>query len=414
MSKILQIARTDLLVFLSNRGNLVGLLVIPIVMTVILGIFIPGGQGPDRVRVDVIDRDQGQIAQQFLSSVRQANGTLLLCPMDNDAEDFCNLADQPNLTTEAATQRVQDGDAAALIEIPPGFSQAVQTLQPASIHYIAVEDLATPSYVRQAVEAALTQVNGSVVAARTSAQLADAVGIEGDLSAAVYQQASELWDEQPISVDFRQTAQAAVDPTSTMDIGGFNQSVPGMGSMMCLFTVLGSMAILIDEKKQGTIQRLATLPISRAQLLSGKILGRFALGIVQYLIVFAVGIIAGINFGGDLLALVLIMVAFTLASTALAFALGSRLTNEQQASGLAMLLGMTLAPLGGAWWPLEVVPKVMQTVGHISPIAWAMDGYTALMFRSGGLSDVTLSIAVLFGMALVFLVYGIRRFSYQL
>ncbi len=414
MSKVLQIARTDLRVFLSNRGNLVGLLVIPIVMTVVLGVFIPGGQGPDRVRVDVIDHDQGDVAQSFLASIREAYGTLVLCPTVNDTQDFCGLSDQPELNAEASIQRVKDGDATALIEIPAGFTQAVRGLEPISVRYVSIEDFTTPGYVRQAVEAALTQVNGSVIAAQTAAQLADELGMETDLSAAVYRHATELWDQKPVSVTYQQTAQAAVDPTSTQDIGGFNQSVPGMGSMMCLFTVLGAMGILVGEKKQGTIQRLATLPVSRTQLVSGKILGRFALGIVQYLVVFTVGIIAGINFGSDLLALVLIMVAFTLASTALSFAIGSRLTSEQQASGLAMLLGMTLAPLGGAWWPLEAVPEIMRTIGHLSPIAWAMDGYTDLMFRSGNLSDVMLPLLVLLAMSVVFFAYGIRRFSYQL
>jgi len=42
-----------------------------------------------------------------------------------------------------------------------------------------------------------------------------------------------------------------------------------------------------------------------------------------------------------------------------------------------------LAALGGAWWSLEVVPEWMRTVGHISPVAWAMDGYTSLFFENG-------------------------------
>lgn len=414
MASVLEIARNDLRVFLANRGNLVGLLVVPIVMTIILGVFIPGGQGPERVRVDVIDHDQGQVTEQFLAGMREANGSLVLCPMDNDAEDFCGLGDDPQLGTDRSVERLQDGDVLALLEIPQGFSQAVESLEPANVRYVSVEGFSGPGYVQQAAEAALTQVNGSVVAAQTAAQLAETLELPSDPSGAVYSRATELWAQKPISVDYRQTTQAAIDATSTQDIGGFQQSVPGMGSMMCLFTLLGAMGILVNEKKQGAIQRIATMPISRSQLLAGKILGRFSLGIVQYMVVFAVGIIAGVDFGNDLLALLLIMVTFSLASTALSFAIGGRLTSEQQAAGLANLLGLTLAPLGGAWWPLDVVPKFMRVIGHMSPIAWAMDGFTELMFRGGGLSDITLSLGVLIAMALVFFAFGIRRFSYQL
>lgn len=412
--KLLQIAINDLRLFLVNRGNLIGLLAIPVGMTVILGIFIPSGQGPSRVRVDVIDHDGGEVAAQFLHSLRQANDSIVLCPPDNDSEDFCELGDATSLDVEQALDRVREGETLALIEIPAGFSQQVQAFTPVQIRYVSVQDFSAPSFIRQAVEAALTRVNGAVVASRVgSAALGEAAAPEG-FAERVYARASDLWDENPVRVQFELTSEETVDPTSRPDIGGFGQSVPGMGSMFVLFTVLGSMGLLVAEKKQWTLQRLATMPISRPQLLGGKILGRFSLGIVQYIVVFAVGIVAGLNFGRDPLALLLIMVAFTLASTALSFALGSLLKSEQQAAGLTNLLGLTLAPLGGAWWPLEVVPEFMRSAGHVSPVAWAMDGYTTLMFRNGDLQDVLLSILVLVGMSTAFFAFGIKRFRYDL
>lgn len=70
--------------------------------------------------------------------------------------------------------------------------------------------------------------------------------------------------------------------------------------------------------------------------------------------------------------------------------------------------------LGGAWWLLDVVPEFMRVAGHISPIAWAMDGYTSLKFRNGDLGTVLPSILVLIGMAAAFFILGIRRFRYEL
>ncbi len=154
------------------------------------------------------------------------------------------------------------------------------------------------------------------------------------------------------------------------------------------------------------------MPISRAQLLGGKILGRFTLGMIQYVVVFTVGVVTGLNFGRDPLAIVLTMVSFTLAMTALSFALGTRLDNEFQAGSLSTLLALTLAPLGGAWWPLEVMPPFMRTLGHISPVAWAMDAYQVLMFQNGDLRAVLLPLSVLLGMTIVFFVIGVRRFRY--
>jgi ABC-2 type transport system permease protein len=119
------------------------------------------------------------------------------------------------------------------------------------------------------------------------------------------------------------------------------------------------------------------------------------------------------NFGEDPLALVLLAIAYTLSVTALSFALGSGLKNPAQASGLALLLTLTLAPLGGAWWPMDVSPKFMQIIGHVSPVAWAMDGFTALTYEGAHLADVWVPLVVLLGMAVAAFVIAIPRFRYQ-
>jgi ABC-2 type transport system permease protein len=412
--KVLQIAINDLRLFLVNRANLIGLLAIPVGLTIILGIFVPTGDGPSRIRVDLIDHDSGEVAAQFLQSLRQANSSIVLCPSDNDEEDFCQLEESPTLGSEQALERVREGDSLALIEIPAGFSEQVRAFEPVQIRYVSLESFSAPSYILQAVEAALTRVNGAVVASRIGSAVLPSSISDEDFSQRVYARASELWDETPAGVDFVLSAGEAVDPSAGPDLGGFGQSVPGMGTMFALFTVLGGMGTLVAEKKQWTLQRLATMPISRAQLLGGKILSRFSLGALQYSVIFAIGIVAGLNFGRDLIALVLVILAFTLTCTALSFALGSLLKNEQQAAGMTNLLGLTLAPLGGAWWPLELVPDFMRAVGHVSPVAWAMDSYTSLMFRNGDLQDVLVPLLVLAGMSAALFAVGIKRFRYEL
>ncbi|MCA9910101.1 MAG: ABC transporter permease, partial [Anaerolineae bacterium] len=73
----------------------------------------------------------------------------------------------------------------------------------------------------------------------------------------------------------------------------------------------------------------------------------------------------------------------------------------------------TLAPLGGAWWPLEIVPDWMRTIGHISPVAWAMDSYSSLIFHGGGLADVLLPLGVLAALTIVFFLLGVVRFRIE-
>jgi ABC-2 type transport system permease protein len=179
-----------------------------------------------------------------------------------------------------------------------------------------------------------------------------------------------------------------------------------------LFTVFGGITALIVERNQWTLQRLAVMPIRRSHLLGGKVLSRFCLGLLQYSVLFAVGAILGMSFGDDPLALLALALTYTLAVTAFSFALGTQLKNESQAAGLTLLFSLVFASLGGAWWPLEVVPEWMRVVGHLSPVAWAMDGYRVLIFENGRFADVLIPIGMLLGFAAISFGIALRRFRY--
>jgi ABC-2 type transport system permease protein len=77
------------------------------------------------------------------------------------------------------------------------------------------------------------------------------------------------------------------------------------------------------------------------------------------------------------------------------------------------MVGLGGAALGGAWWPLEIVPEFMQIIGHISPVAWAMDGFHEIMFFKGGLTDIVVPLAVLMIIGGVSFVIGVQRFSIE-
>ena len=413
MRTIFDIAFNDLRIFFSNLSNLIWLVGIPVGMTIVLGVAIPSNDGPNLVPVDVIDHDRGSASALFIQSLRQANPNLLLCPMDNTADDPCDMNEAETLDVALSMLRLEETQTLALIEIPDEFTTKVSELEPVAVRFVAVEDLTAPQFIQQAVSSALTQTNGALTASRIGIQLASQ--IEADaiddiaLAQSLRDRAAEIWAMDLIAVNYELT-----QSSESGSVGGFGQSIPGIGSMFVLFAVLGGMALMIEDKRQWTMQRLASMPVTRSQLLGGKILGRFTLGMLQYLIIFAIGVVVGQSFGRDPLALILIMIAFALCVTALSFALGSFVKNETQAAGLTNLLGISLAALGGAWWSLEVVPELMRIVGHISPVAWAMDGYISLIFENGDLGTVYPSILILLAAAAVFFVFGVRRFRYDL
>lgn len=420
MRTIFTIALNDLTIFFRAPGNLIGLIVLPLAITVAVGWANSGRGGPSVLRVDIIDQDQSAQSAALLTGLRAVNPALRLCPMDNDADDLCRLDDAP-LTETLALERVRNEWVDGLLIIPSGYGTALVQAQPIQLPYYATDDPSLPGPVRQAVESVLQQVNGATVAARVGANflglltplLALDATTPGDraVEQAIYQRAETILTTRPAAVRYETTK--ADTPQISGIQNGFGQSIPGMGTLYVIFTVLAGTSNLLRERQQWTLQRLAALPLTKAQILGGKVLGYFTLGMIQYGIVFAVGLVVGLDFGNDLLAMLLVMAAFALCMTALALLLATQVTSEGQANGLRNLLALTLAPLGGAWWPLEIVPEFMQQIGHLSPVAWAMDGFHDLIFNQGTLVDVLPEIGLLLALALVLFGIGVRGFRVQ-
>lgn len=429
MRHLLTITLNNLRVFFADRGNILSLLVLPIGFTLVLGVAQGGGSGgPAKIRIDLIDQDTSAQSADLIAALREANETLVLCPAD-EGDYNCALPDDSaesgTLSVEQSQQRVADGISRAAIVIPAGYGDAVQAFEPVTLDYYTLADFTSGDPVRSTLNAVVARENAQVVAARVGVTVGENFGPDGAqvsiftddadrdaFAQAVADRAGALLEDDPVTVAYSLSAQPEEAPPGT-PTSGFQQSVPGMGAMFVMFTVLGAMVLLIKERRQWTLQRLVVMPVARWQILGGKALAYFVLGIIQYGIVFAVGVIAGTDLGSAPVALLLVMVAFVLCITALTFALATQVTSLEQANGIALLLSLTLAPLGGAWWPLEIVPDFMQTLGHLSPVAWAMDGFNKIILYGGGVIDVLPEVGVLLAATAVLFGLGVWGFRYD-
>jgi len=422
VSKVLAIIAQDMRTFLADRSNLPGLLLVPAVMTVIIALVSGGafGGGAPTRRLDVLDADVSPASADLLSAIRFAGPGLVLCPMDNMPDDACQLGNDSVLTLERSLDRVAESVSVALLQIPAGYASRLVDQETTSIT-IRTANLFGPSQAaQQAVEAALRRINGAAIASQVGMGVIEQLGLSGPTRQetntqrqAIYTRALRLWESQPVKVALTFSGSPEESSVSSSLRVGLGQSVPGMGGMFVLLTVFGGMAALTVERQQGTLPRLASMPVSRAALIGGKVLARFTLGLIQFLIVILVGAVLGMDFGSDPIALVLLIGAYTLAVTALSFAVGTRIRNPAQASGLALLSSLTLAPLGGAWWPIQITPPFMQTLGRLSPVAWLMEGSATLIYDGGRIADIWLPLVVLLALALVAFLIAIPRFRYH-
>jgi ABC-2 type transport system permease protein len=84
--------------------------------------------------------------------------------------------------------------------------------------------------------------------------------------------------------------------------------------------------------------------------------------------------------------------------------------SEDQAVIFSLVPMFVLSGLGGAWVPLEFTGPTFQAIGHVSPIAWALDGFKNVLSRGLGVASVLTPSAALLGYAAFFFILAVWRF----
>jgi len=269
------------------------------------------------------------------------------------------------------------------------------------------------SAVQQEVLAVLARVNGALGTAHTAT--AQAETISPFKSAAektdYFQNALTLALKELSNPTLTVTAEKA---TQLNVLDGTSQSSPGNLVTFGLVTLLATAIVFVEERNNGTLKRLVASPLSKPTILAGKTLGPLLVGIIQMAVLILAGqLIFGVQWGRSPLALIMVVLAFDLAAVSIGIFLSTVVRTSDQAVGIMIAASMAMGALGGAWWPIEIVPKFMQTAGHFFPSAWAMDGFQAIILRGAPPSGVIVPTAILLGFAVLFFGLGIWRFKFE-
>ena len=196
---------------------------------------------------------------------------------------------------------------------------------------------------------------------------------------------------------------------------GFQQAVPGILVMFTLLVLLtSSSTMLVQERTQGLLRRLASAPISRAEVLAGKWEGRMVLAAIQVTVALAFGtFLFNMDWGPDVGMVIVVLAAWAGFCASAGLWLGTVASTEAQAGGLGVLAANLLAALGGCWWPIEVTPGWMQALQKAIPTGWTMGALHKLISFQAGAMSVIPNVLLLAAAAVVFGVLAARQFRYE-
>lgn len=195
---------------------------------------------------------------------------------------------------------------------------------------------------------------------------------------------------------------------------GKEQSIPGTMTMFTLVLLLTSGCVpIVIERRSGLLRRLASTPIARAELIGGRWLATFGLGLVQTAWAMLAGsLFFGMDWGPRPVAVALFLVPWIALCSSLALLLGVLARTESQVIGIGVLVSNVLAALGGCWWPIEVAPAWMQSLALGLPTGWVMDGLHRLISFQQPPSAVVPHALAMLAAALAAGALGARRFRY--
>jgi ABC-2 type transport system permease protein len=98
---------------------------------------------------------------------------------------------------------------------------------------------------------------------------------------------------------------------------------------------------------------------------------------------------------GNLPAAIAVLAAFAAVGAAAAMLTGAVFDNDEQASGIAVIIGLGLAALGGAMLPVELFSDTMLTIARFIPHYWAIDALAEVVRRDGTIADIGTQLGVL-------------------
>jgi len=372
MRKAFSIAGVNAKRLTRDRVGLFFLFVFPIILILLLGVTFGSGFVP---RVGVVSENSGDLGAE----------------LNNALKDEENIEVEQFAGEQSLTDAIERGEVDAGVVIPEGYDELLRSGDEAEISYTARAGSSTTG-IRTTVDALIVDQGARVRAA----------SFASERGAGSFEEASQvarsLAAQSPtVDVTVRSQGEDTFEGLGQYDLGASSQLV--------LFMFVNSLAAcvaLIQSRRLGVSRRMLSTPMSAGTIVVGETLGRFVVAMIQGIfIILAASLLFGVRWGDPLGASAL-LTAFALVSTGAAMLFGAVLSNEQQAGALTPL-SLGLAALGGCMVPLEVFSPTMQTIAHITPHAWAVEGFTELIRTDAGITEIATQIVVLIGFAAVFL-----------
>ena len=188
--------------------------------------------------------------------------------------------------------------------------------------------------------------------------------------------------------------------------------VPGIITLiMVLVTALMSSITLAREKETGTMQMLLITPVKKIYIIIGKVIPYMLISLFSTITIIVISVtVFKMPVNGDLAMLFALCIIFMLTAASFGMLISSISRTQVDAMMITMMgLFLPTVLLSGFLFPLNSMPMFFQVIANLFPAKWFILSIKDVMIKGSGFADIWMYLLILFAMAVVFILFSIKR-----
>jgi ABC-2 type transport system permease protein len=192
--------------------------------------------------------------------------------------------------------------------------------------------------------------------------------------------------------------------------------VPGLvGVILTLTMVLFTAVAIVRERERGNMEFLITTPLSRSELMIGKVLPYVGIGLVQTTVVLLLGVaVFAVPVRGSPLDLYGAAMLLIVANLSMGLLISTRAQSQFQAMQMTFFLFLPSILLSGFMFPFDGMPALARWIAEVLPLTHFMRLVRGVMLRGAQLGEMMIDVGALAGFSVAMMALAISRFRKRL
>lgn len=192
--------------------------------------------------------------------------------------------------------------------------------------------------------------------------------------------------------------------------------VPGLiGVILTMTMVLFTGVAIVRERERGNMELLIATPISRSELMIGKVLPYVGIGLVQVTLVLLLGAwLFQVPLRGSLLDAYAASLLLIVANLTLGLMISTLAKSQFQAMQMSFFAFLPSILLSGFMFPFAGMPRAVQWLAEVMPLTHFLRLIRGIMLRGAGLLELWPAVLALLAFTAVMMTIAISRFRKRL